>query len=74
MRGRPKKPPEDYAQKPCKKPGCDRLCAFGYSYCSRDHAPYGYYGLDKSLLGKWSEHNQQKISEALEEYDDSDET
>lgn len=54
MRGRPRKPIEQEKALPCRREGCENLASLGQSYCSRAHAPYGYYGLDKSSLTKWA--------------------
>lgn len=35
----------DQQELKCKRPGCTRPPAEGQTYCSREHAPFGTYGL-----------------------------
>lgn len=35
----------------CKRRGCGRSCAPGFLYCSREHAPLGFYGETSQSMG-----------------------
>lgn len=51
-RGRPRLPDQRPKFAICRKVGCDRRAAPGQVFCSREHSPYGNYGLNKGWITK----------------------
>ena len=45
-RGRPRSENRRELVSKCRRPDCFKSPAANQVYCSRDHAPFGYYGLE----------------------------
>ena len=62
--GRP--PRERLDSVPCKKSGCQKLAAPNQSYCCKDHAPYGRYGMENGGRGWHDSKTKRTLDEGIE--------